>query len=71
MHYSRFQNYLIEGLQTGNLEAVKSKPAMLASGDMDFGIAPEWSVADSRALFPNAPVVCQYSTVTLPVDRST
>ncbi len=40
VHYSRFQKYVIEGLQTGNLEKVKAKPAMLASGDMDFGIAP-------------------------------
>ena len=30
---------------------------MLVSGDMDFGIAPEFSRADFRRLFPNAPVV--------------
>ena len=43
--------------RTGNLDAVKGKPAMLVSGDMDFGIAPEFVRADFRALYPEAPVV--------------
>ena len=57
VHYSRFQSYVIEGLQSGNLDAVKAKPALLASGDKDFGIAPEHAQADFRNLFPRAPVV--------------
>jgi haloalkane dehalogenase len=57
VHYNRFQKFLLEGLQTGNLDAVKAKPAMLVSGDMDFGIAPEFAIADFRALYPKAPVV--------------
>ncbi len=57
VHYNRFQKYMLEGLQTGNLDAVKGKPAMLVSGDMDFGIAPEFVRADFRALYPEAPVV--------------
>jgi len=36
---------------------VKAKPAMLASGDMDFGIAQEHSISDFSGLFPNAPIV--------------
>ena len=57
VHYNRFQKYVIEGLQTGNLEKVKAKPAMLVSGDMDFGIDPGFVQGDFRALFPDAPVV--------------
>ena len=45
------------GLQTGNLEAVKTIPAMLAYGLEDRGIAPEWAMADFRLLYPDAPVV--------------
>jgi hypothetical protein len=30
VHYARFQDFVFTGLQTGNLEAVKAKPAMLA-----------------------------------------
>ena len=57
VHYARFQQYVLEGLQTGNLDAVKAKPAMLASGDRDFAIDPQWSRADFLSLFPAAPVV--------------
>ena len=57
VHYNRFASYVVEGLQTGNLEAVKAKPAMLCTGDMDFGIQPEWVRADFAKLFPDAPVV--------------
>ena len=57
VHYRRFQKYVIEGLQTGDLPALKAKPAMLASGDLDFGIAPEQARADFRNIFPGAPIV--------------
>jgi haloalkane dehalogenase len=57
VHYSRFQEYAMAGLQTGNLEAVKTIPAMLAYGLEDRGIAPEWAMADFRLLYPEAPVV--------------
>lgn len=57
VHYGRFIGYLMAGLQTGNLDAVKAKPALLASGDMDFGIAQSHSISDFRGLFPDAPVV--------------
>ena len=61
VHYGRFRDYIIAGLQAGaqngNLEALKSKPAMLCSGDMDFGIAPEQAQADFAALFPARPIV--------------
>ena len=57
MHYGRFIPYVLEGTTTGNLEAVKAKPAMLASGDMDFGIAQGHSMSDFRGLFPQAPIV--------------
>ena len=57
VHYGRFQSYIIEGLQTGNLDKVTAKPAMLASGNMDFAIAPEYAQADFKNLFPHAPIV--------------
>jgi len=57
VHYGRFIGYVMKGLETGNLDAVKAKPAMLASGDMDFGIAQEHSISDFRGLFPNAPII--------------
>ena len=57
VHYRRFQKYVMEGLQTGDLPALKAKPAMLASGDLDFGIAPEQARTDFRNIFPTAPIV--------------
>jgi haloalkane dehalogenase len=57
VHYARFQEYVIAGLQTGNLEAVKEKPAALVYGMEDRAIAPEWAIEDFRQLFPAAPVV--------------
>ena len=44
-------------MQSGDIEALKSKPAMLISGDKDFGIAHDHAISDFRGLFPNAPVV--------------
>lgn len=61
VHYRRFLNYVMDGvkqgLANGNLDAVKSKPAFLVSGDMDFAIDPEQVIGDFRGLFPQAPVV--------------
>jgi haloalkane dehalogenase len=57
VHYARFQEYVIAGLQTGNLEAVKEKPAALVYGLEDRAISPQWAVEDFRLLFPAAPVV--------------
>lgn len=44
------------GEEGNDLDAVKSKPAMLACGLKDRAIHPENAIADFRALFPNAPV---------------
>jgi haloalkane dehalogenase len=44
------------GLETGNLERVKAKPAMLALGLKDQAIRPENAIADFKGLFPDAPV---------------
>ena len=56
VHLQRFRDYMIEGLGTGNLEAVKSKPAILSYGMKDRAIRPENAIADFKALFPGAPV---------------
>ena len=57
VHYGRFLPFVFETMQSGDIEALKSKPAMLISGDKDFGIAPDHAISDFRGLFPNAPVV--------------
>lgn len=57
VHYGRFLNYTLAGLKTGNLAAVKSKPAMLVSSDLDFGIDPDFAREDFRLIFPEAPIV--------------
>ena len=57
VHYARFQEYVIAGLQTGNLDEVKRKPAALVYGMEDRAIAPDWAIEDFRRLFPAAPVV--------------
>tara|TARA_B100001250_G_C19647480_1_gene721077 strand:- start:665 stop:895 length:231 start_codon:yes stop_codon:yes gene_type:complete len=44
------------GLETGNLDAVKEKPTMLAVGLKDRAIRPENQIADFQALFPSAPI---------------
>ena len=44
-------------MENGDLDAVKAKPAMLASGDMDFAVAQSHSTSDFRGLFPEAPIV--------------
>ena len=56
VHLGRFREYIVAGLQTGNLEKVKAKPAMLAYGMKDRAIRPENAIADFQALFPAAPV---------------
>jgi len=56
VHLQRAFEFIGEGLNTGNLEAVKAKPAMLAEGMKDRAIRPENAIADFRALFPGGPV---------------
>ena len=57
VHLGRIQDFMVAGLQTGNLDAVKSKPAMLAVGLEDRAIDPEFVIEDFRNLFPDGPVV--------------
>ena len=56
VHFNRFREFIMEGLKAGDLDAVRSKPAMLACGLKDRAIHPENAIADFRALFPNGPV---------------
>ena len=51
VHYGRFLPFVFETMESGDIEAMKSKPAMLISGDKDFGIAPDHAVSDFRGLF--------------------
>ena len=57
MHYGRFLPFVFETMESGDIEAMKSKPAMLISGDKDFGIASDHAVSDFRGLFPNASII--------------
>jgi cis-3-alkyl-4-acyloxetan-2-one decarboxylase len=54
-HYGRVIEYITEGF--GGVDALKSKPAMLAEGMHDHAIPPERAIADFRALWPDGPVV--------------
>ncbi len=55
VHLQRIAPYVAEGF--GGVEALKSKPAMLAEGMHDHAIPPDWAIGDFRALFPQGPVV--------------
>ncbi len=56
VHLGRIGPYIMDGLQNGNLDALKAKPAMLAYGMEDHAIDPEAAIGDFEALYPNAPV---------------
>ena len=57
VHYGRFLPLIFETMEQGDIEAVKQKPAMLVSGDMDYGIAQDHAISDFKGLFPDAPIV--------------
>lgn len=50
----RIRSYLLEGRP--GVEALRTKPAMLAEGMLDRAIQPEAAIADFSALFPDGPV---------------
>ena len=53
----RIRDYIIEGIKTGNLEKMRSKPAMLAEGMLDQAMPPSLVMDDFKRLFPNGPIV--------------
>ena len=57
VHYGRFLPLIFETMEQGDIDAVKQKPAMLVSGDMDYGIAQDHAISDFRGLFPEAPII--------------
>ena len=57
IHEGRFLAFVRETLEQGDIEAMRRKPAMLVSGDKDFGIAKDHAISDFRGLFPTAPIV--------------
>lgn len=56
-HSGSFMEYVQEGVEQHGLDALRAKPAMLAEGLEDRAIPPELTIADFRALWPDAPVV--------------
>ncbi|MCH1492101.1 MAG: alpha/beta fold hydrolase [Luminiphilus sp.] len=57
IHEGRFLPFVIETLETGDIAALRNKPAMLVSGDRDHAIAKDHAVSDFRGLFPEAPII--------------
>jgi haloalkane dehalogenase len=57
VHYGRFLPFVFETMEKCDLAALKSKPAMLVSGDKDYGIAPDHAVSDFRGLFPSGEIM--------------
>jgi cis-3-alkyl-4-acyloxetan-2-one decarboxylase len=55
VHLGRIGEYMAEGVS--GVEALKSKPAMLAEGMKDHAIWPERAIADFEALWPDGPLV--------------
>lgn len=55
VHLGRIRDYVMEGVS--GVDALKQKPAMLAVGLHDKGIAPDHAIGDFKALFPGGPVV--------------
>lgn len=55
--YGRIRDYVVEGIKTGNLEKLRSKPAMLAEGMADKAMLPAMVMDDFRRLFPKGPIV--------------
>ena len=53
----RIRDYVVEGLKTGNIEKLRSKPAMLAEGMMDQAMPPSLVIDDFKRLFPKGPIV--------------
>ena len=53
---NRIVPYIIEGLKKGDLNALCSKPAILAYGMKDRAIDPDYAIRDFKALFPKSKV---------------
>ncbi|MCY4547093.1 MAG: alpha/beta fold hydrolase [Defluviicoccus sp.] len=53
----RIRPFVVDCLRTGDLAALRAKPAMLACGMEDRAIPPSHAIADFRALWPDGPVV--------------
>ncbi len=49
--------FITECMETGDLAALRAKPAMLAYGMEDHAIEPRYGIPDFEALFPDAPIV--------------
>lgn len=54
-YHGRVVDYMVEGFP--GVDALKSKPAMLAEGMRDHAIFPENAIADFRGLWPQGPLV--------------
>ena len=53
----RIKDYVVEGIKTGNLSKIRSKPAILAEGMADQAMPPAAVIDDFKRLFPDAPIV--------------
>lgn len=54
---NRIKDYVIQGLKTGNLDKLRTIPAMLAEGMADRAMPPAMVIDDFKRLWPDAPIV--------------
>ncbi|MEO1653672.1 MAG: alpha/beta fold hydrolase [Bacteroidota bacterium] len=54
---NRIGPFVVEGIKMGNIEQVRSKPAMLAEGMLDKAMPPALVMDDFKKLFPKGPIV--------------
>lgn len=57
VHYGRFLPFVFETMESGDMEALKSKPAMLVSGDKDYAIAQDHAISDFKGIYPEGRVI--------------
>jgi len=57
VHYGRFLPFVFETMETGDMEALRAKRAMLISGDKDYGIAQDHAISDFKGIYPHGQVV--------------
>jgi haloalkane dehalogenase len=57
VHYGRFLPFVYETLERGAVDALKSKPAILISGDKDYAIARDHVISDFKGIYPEARVI--------------
>ena len=56
IYLGRCKDFILKTLKLGNLDQIKSKPAMLIEGMKDRAIHPENAITDFKRLWPDGPI---------------